>query len=71
MQHWTITNILLLTTKIKKREKSKPKNKFACLPTINYKGILKNVVLWDVTCGSCKNRRFGGKYRFHRQGEKN
>jgi hypothetical protein len=26
---------------------------------------MKNVVFWDVTpCGSCKNRRFGGKYVF-------
>jgi hypothetical protein len=28
--------------------------------------------LWDVTpCGSFKNRRFGGTYRLHRQGEEN
>jgi hypothetical protein len=33
---------------------------------------MKNAVFWDVTpCGSCKNRRFGGIYRFHRQGEDN
>jgi hypothetical protein len=26
---------------------------------------MKNAVFWDVTpCGSCKNRRFGGKYFF-------
>jgi hypothetical protein len=28
---------------------------------INYVGIMKNGVFWDITpCGSCKNRRFGG-----------
>jgi hypothetical protein len=33
---------------------------------------MKNAVFWDVTlCGSCKNRHFGGMYRFHRQSEKN
>jgi hypothetical protein len=27
---------------------------------------VKNDVFWDVTsCGSCKNRRFGGTYRLH------
>jgi hypothetical protein len=31
---------------------------------------MKNVVFWDVEpCGSCRNRRFGGTYRLHRQGE--
>jgi hypothetical protein len=31
-----------------------------------------NAIFWDVTpCGSCKNRRFGGNYPFHNQGEKN
>jgi hypothetical protein len=26
--------------------------------------LVKNAVFWDVTtCGSCKNRRFGGTYR--------
>jgi hypothetical protein len=30
-----------------------------------------NFVFWDVTpCGSCKNRRFGGTYRLHHQGDK-
>jgi hypothetical protein len=34
--------------------------------------IMKNAVFWDVTlCGSCKNRRFGGTYRLHQQGDKN
>jgi hypothetical protein len=34
--------------------------------------ILKNVVFWNVTsCGSCKNRRFGGKYRHHHHGDMN
>jgi hypothetical protein len=34
--------------------------------------ILKNVVFWDVTpCDSCKNRRFGGTWRLHNQGDKN
>jgi hypothetical protein len=29
---------------------------------------MKNAVYWDVTaCGSCKNRRFKGVYRFHHQ----
>jgi hypothetical protein len=33
---------------------------------------IKNVVFWDVTpCGSCKNRRFGGTWRFLHQGDKN
>jgi hypothetical protein len=33
---------------------------------------MKNVVFWDVTpCGSCKNRRFGEKYRLHHHGEEN
>jgi hypothetical protein len=32
---------------------------------------LKNAVFWDVTpYDSCKNRRFGGMYRLHLQGEK-
>jgi hypothetical protein len=32
---------------------------------------VKNAVFWDVvSCGSCKNRRFGGTYRLHHQGEK-
>jgi hypothetical protein len=32
----------------------------------------KNAVFWDVTlCGSCKNSNFRGRYRLHRQGEKN
>jgi hypothetical protein len=30
-----------------------------------------NTVLWDMTPrGSCKNRRFGGKYHLHHQGGK-
>jgi hypothetical protein len=34
--------------------------------------VKKNSVLWDVTpCGSCKNRRFGGTYHLHHQGDKN
>jgi hypothetical protein len=33
---------------------------------------VKNVVFWDVAlCGSCKNRRFGGKYCLHCQCENN
>jgi hypothetical protein len=33
---------------------------------------LKNAVFWDAApCGSCKNRRFGGTYRFHHQDNKN
>jgi hypothetical protein len=33
---------------------------------------MKSAVVWDVTpCGSCKNRRFGGTYRLHHQGNKN
>jgi hypothetical protein len=32
---------------------------------------MKNAALRAVTpCGSCKNRRFGGMYRLHHQGEK-
>jgi hypothetical protein len=31
-----------------------------------------DAIFWDVTpLGSCKNQRFGGKYRLHRQGRKN
>jgi hypothetical protein len=31
---------------------------------------MKNALLWDFTpCGSCKNRRFIGTYRRHRQGD--
>jgi hypothetical protein len=31
----------------------------------------KNAVFWNVKSrGSCKNRRFGGKYRLHHQDEK-
>jgi hypothetical protein len=33
---------------------------------------MKNGVIWDVTpCGSYKNLRFGGKYHFLHQGDKN
>jgi hypothetical protein len=33
---------------------------------------MRNAVIWDVTsCGSCKNRRFGGTCRLHHRGEKN
>jgi hypothetical protein len=32
---------------------------------------MKNAVLCDVVpCTSCRNRRFGGTYRFHHQSEK-
>jgi hypothetical protein len=32
--------------------------------------LLKKPVFWDVLqCGSCNNRRFGGTYRFHYQGD--
>jgi hypothetical protein len=35
-------------------------------------GTMKNAVFWGVTpCGSCKNRRFGGTYRLHYQGDEN
>jgi hypothetical protein len=34
--------------------------------------FIKNVIFWNVTlCGSCKNRRFGRRYRLHHQGGKN
>jgi hypothetical protein len=33
---------------------------------------MKNTVFWDVMpCGCCNNRRIGGRYRFHHQGDKN
>jgi hypothetical protein len=33
--------------------------------------IMKIAVFWDVTpCGCCKNRRFGGMYCLHYQGDK-
>jgi hypothetical protein len=33
---------------------------------------MKNAVFSNVMpCGSCKNRRVGGKYRLHHQGDKN
>jgi hypothetical protein len=32
---------------------------------------MTNALFWDVTpCGSCKNRRFGGTYSLHYQGDK-
>jgi hypothetical protein len=32
---------------------------------------MKNAAFWDLTpCGSCKNRRFGGTYCLHHQGNK-
>jgi hypothetical protein len=31
---------------------------------------MKNVIFWDVMlCGPCKNRRFGGTYRLHHEGD--
>jgi hypothetical protein len=31
---------------------------------------MQNAVFWDVTlCGSCNNRRFGGTYHLHHQGD--
>jgi hypothetical protein len=40
--------------------------------TCGHKLIMKNGVFWVVTpCGSCKNRRFGGAWRFLHQGDKN
>jgi hypothetical protein len=33
---------------------------------------MKNGVFWNfMPCGSCKNRRIGGTYGFHYQGDKN
>jgi hypothetical protein len=33
---------------------------------------MENAIFWDVrACGSCKNRRFGGTYRLHHQGDNN
>jgi hypothetical protein len=33
---------------------------------------MKNAIFWDVApYGYCKNRRFGGNYRFHNQGDGN
>jgi hypothetical protein len=33
---------------------------------------MRNAVFWDVaSCGCYKNRRFGGTYRLHHQGENN
>jgi hypothetical protein len=33
---------------------------------------MKNAVSWHVrSCSSCKNRRFGGTYHLHHQGDKN
>jgi hypothetical protein len=33
---------------------------------------MKNGVFWDVMPhGSCKNRRFGGTWRLHHEGDKN
>jgi hypothetical protein len=32
---------------------------------------MKKAIFWDVMpYGSCKNRRFGGSYHLHRQGDK-
>jgi hypothetical protein len=33
---------------------------------------MKNTIFWVVmSCGSCKNRVFGGMYHLHHQGDKN
>jgi hypothetical protein len=41
------------------------------LRRITNKQTMKNGVFWDVTpCISCKNRRFGGTWRFLHQGDK-
>jgi hypothetical protein len=41
------------------------------LSAVDWTG-LKNGVFWVVTsCGSCKNRRFGGTWRLLHQGDKN
>jgi hypothetical protein len=32
---------------------------------------MKNAVFWDITCGSCENRRLEGEYRLLHQGYKN
>jgi hypothetical protein len=46
--------------------------RFEVLLEVETELTLKNAVFWDVMlCGSCKNRRFGGTYRLHRQGDKN
>jgi hypothetical protein len=38
----------------------------------NVKSYAKNAVFWDVSpCSSCGNRRFGGTYWLHLQGENN
>jgi hypothetical protein len=41
---------------------------FFSLKAVTFPFSIKNSVFWNVTpCGSCKNRRFGGTYRFHLQ----
>jgi hypothetical protein len=43
-----------------------------CGVVVQYTYQKNNAVCWDVTlCCSSKNRRFGGRYRPHHQGEKN
>jgi hypothetical protein len=33
---------------------------------------MKNGIFWDaMSCGSCKNRHYRGRYHLHHQGEKN
>jgi hypothetical protein len=40
--------------------------RFEVLPAV----IRKNAIFWDVTqCSCCRNRRFGGTYRLHHQGD--
>jgi hypothetical protein len=37
-----------------------------------FTAMIMNAVFWGVTpCSSRENRRFGGKYRLHHQGDKN
>jgi hypothetical protein len=41
------------------------------LPVYQIRNMKKAVLLEVMPCGSCKNRRFGGTYRLHHQGDKN
>jgi hypothetical protein len=48
-----------------------PENQCYCYKSLSV-FYIKNWVLWDVMqCGSCKNRRFGGTWLLHNQGDKN
>jgi hypothetical protein len=58
--------LLRLLTKMSRRDRLKTV-RFEVFTAVT----MKNCVFWVVTpCGSCKNRRFGARYRFRHQDDK-